>query len=69
VDLKLPQLNSAIRAADNVRIGFNLANHHPIRVVVQKSSMLEALKEAFPDKGETGLFLNAEGYLMKEIGS
>lgn len=64
--MKLPQLNSAIRAADNVRICFNLANQHPIQVVVQKSSMLDALKEAFPDRGETGLFLNADGFLMRE---
>jgi hypothetical protein len=64
--VKLPQLNSAIRDADAVRIGFNLVGRHPIVVVVQKTSMLEALKGAFPDRGETGMYLRDDGFLMLE---
>lgn len=64
--MKLPQLNSAIRAADNVRISFHLLNEHPIDVVVQKASILDALKGVFPDRGETGMFLNTDGFLMRE---
>lgn len=61
----LPKLNSAIRAADTVSINFHVGNLIPINVAVQKTSLLEALKDAFPDRGETGLTLTSEGAITR----
>jgi hypothetical protein len=65
--MKLPKLNGLIRAAENAKIAFRVGPAGTvIHINVQKSSLLEQLAEAFPDKGETGLTLNSEGFLTSE---
>ena len=62
--LKLPKLNAAIRAAPELRICFN--STVVLDVVITKQSAIQALSEAFPDKGETGMAVTEEGYLTRD---
>lgn len=65
--MKLRNLNGAIRNADTVRINFNAGGQTPLLVAVQKTSLLEALAKTYPTPvTETGLWVSAQGWLMKE---
>lgn len=67
--MKLGPLRSAIRAADTVKVSFNLGGK-PIRAAFQKGPLLQGLGDAFDNNrsAETGLELNPEGYLVNERG-
>lgn len=63
----LRKLNGAIRAHEGApRIYVNVGGIVPLHVGVQKTSLLDELAKAFPDGGETGLWLSSQGWLMKE---
>lgn len=64
--MKLSNLNGQIRGADAVKVAWQT----PIGVlaiVVQKTSLLAALKEACPDnKADVPLYVREDGFLMRE---
>lgn len=66
--MKLGALNAAIRDAEKVSVFFNAGGRVPLAVAVQKTSLIEALKDAFPEgrAHETGLALTEGGFLTSE---
>lgn len=62
--MKLGALNTAIKAADNVKVEFSFGS-----VALQKTSLMDALKTHFTDgrSQETNLTITPEGYLNLEV--
>jgi hypothetical protein len=68
--VKLGPLNSAIRDAEKVSIYFNAGGRVPLMVPVQKTGLIDALREAFPlgRAQETGLCIRDDGCLTGDRG-
>lgn len=66
--MKLRKLNGAIRAAPYVQIAFRVGSPPLVlHVVLQKTVLLDKLKGAFPEGGETGLMLDGNGFLTADV--
>ena len=65
--MKLRDLNGAIRkSGDKITIGLKALDGREILIRVPRSSVLEGLKEAWPDGGETEIYLDDAGRLRYE---
>jgi hypothetical protein len=66
--MKLGKLNAAIRAAKKVRFLARIEEGFNLPFTLEKTPLLATLAEAFPEgrSQETGLYLNAEGFLSRE---
>jgi hypothetical protein len=68
--MKLGELNSAIRAAENLHVQFKAPDSgNMLSVALQKSSLLEAIKTEYADAGrstETGFCIEPDGRLALE---
>lgn len=68
--MKLRDLNGAIRkSGDKITIGLKALDGREILIRVPRSSVLEGLKEAWPDGGETDIYLDDAGRLRYEGAS
>lgn len=68
--MKLRDLNGAIRkSGDKITIGLRALDGREILIRVPRSSVLEGLKEAWPDGGETDIYLDDAGRLRYEGAS
>ena len=65
--MKLRDLNGAIRkSGDKITIGLKAPDGREILIRVPRSSVLEGLKDAWPDGGETEIYLDDAGRLRYE---
>lgn len=65
--MKLRDLNGAIRkSGDKITIGLKAPDGREILIRVPRSSVLEGLKEAWPNGGETEIYLDDAGRLRYE---
>lgn len=65
--MKLRDLNGAIRkSGDKITIGLKAPDGREILIRVPRSSVLDGLKEAWPDGGETDIYLDDSGRLRYE---
>ena len=68
--MKLRDLNGAIRkSGDKITIGLKALDGREILIRVPRSSVLEGLKDAWPDGGETDIYLDDAGRLRYEGAS
>lgn len=65
--MKLRDLNGAIRkSGDKITIGLKAPDGREILIRVPRSGVLDGLKEAWPDGGETEIYLDDSGRLRYE---
>lgn len=65
--MKLRDLNGAIRkSGDKITIGLKAPDGREILIRVPRSGVLDGLKEAWPDGGETDIYLDDSGRLRYE---